>query len=359
MTFARPAFLAALAFASGCTSASFETQPSGPGVDTGVPGDDTSAGGDGDATIDPCAPVDGVAKFCVNVAKVDAHPAYDNTSGADVLGLDGTGRLKVYLFKEDPSDPTRPTPIKPILSIAYPSGGGSVRIDKDLPVAIADSAPEGDYWFTVVFEDNGAVTRPDTYAATFGDFIVVPPVVDNHLVFPKVTLVKGQTKAIPVSIKPLREVAATVQVSAALSTLAKSTKPEIHGDGPLAFLFFKGDLGATPTYYDLAYYHCIDLKPKTTAETVPVALGSILAPGSYKVIGVLFDYDYSTTDALGNPFPGKGSMVSPYADGALGRVVTVDILPDKWLATTDVTMVDVPRPPGDTTLDKQICPGAK
>ena len=357
MSFVRAATVAALAFASvaafSCTSASFNTAPSGPADDTGVgPGD--TAGTDG--ATDPCAPIPDVARFCVTVGKVDAHPAYTGGSGFDTLGLDGVGTLKVYLYNEDPGDPTRVTPVKPILKIPYPTGGATIGIDTDLPVSIASDAPEGDYWFTVVFEDNSAVARSDSYAATYGDFIVVPPVVDNRLVFPKVTLEKGKTKPIPVSLKPLRQVAATVQASAAFVALSK-THSEIHGDGPMGFLIYRGDISTTggATFFDLAYTRCIDIKPKI-GETVPVAFGSILAPGTYKVLAMLFDYDYPA--AGGKDFPGRGTIVSPVSDTVLNKVVNIVIPADRWLANINVDMVDVPLSPGGTT-EKQICPDAK
>ena len=358
MTFVRAASVAALAFgciaALSCTSANFNTAPAGPGDDTGVgPADTTGT----DGATDPCAPIPGIAKFCINVAKVDAHPGYTAGSGFDALGLDGIGRLKVYLYNEDPGDPTRKA-VAPIVTIAYPSGDGTLDIDKDLPVAIASSAPEARYWFTVVFEDNDAATRPDTYAAVPGDFIVVPPVVDNKLVFPEVTLKQGETQSVPVSLKPIRQVTATVQASKALVALAKSTRPEIHGDGPMAFLIYKGDLGATATYIDLAYTRCIDLGVKGLAETVPISFGTILSEGSYHVLGVLFDYDYPTPTGGKNDFPGKGSIVSPIADGPLEKVSVIDVVGARWLTTTNVDMVDVPAAPGGIT-EKEICVGAK
>jgi hypothetical protein len=364
MSFVRAALVAALSFTSfvaGCTSAEFNTAPTGPGGDSSTPGEDADGATGGDTAVDPCAPVTGIAKFCINVAKVGAHPDYTDGSGALTLGLDGRGKLRVYLYNEDPGDPARKTAPKPIVSIRYPSGDGTLLVDTELPVAIADGAPEGHYWFTVVFEDNVDLPRPDTYAAVPGDYIVVPPVVDNRLVFPEVTLKKDETQAIPVSLKPLRQVAATVQASKTLVSLAKTTRPEIHGDGPLAFLVYKGNIGSPDaTFFDLAYARCIDLGVKGLAETVPVSFGTILDEGKYNVLGVLFDYDYPppTTAGIKSEFPGKGSIVSPYIDGPLGSVVVMDIKAAQWLSTINVDMVDVPIAPG-TTIEKQLCPGAK
>ena len=355
MSFVRAACVAAFACVSmACTSANFNTAPAGPAEDTGTaPADSTGT----DGSTDPCAPIKDIAKFCVNVAKVDTHPGYDSASGKDALGIDGVGTLKVYLYNEDPGDATRKTPIKPIVTIPYPSGGATIGIDKDLPLSVADSAPEGHYWFTVVFEDNDAAARPDTYAAVPGDFIAVPPVVDNKLMFPEVTLVKGETKPIPVTLKPFRQVAATVQASAALVAIAK-VRTEIHGDGPMAFVVYRGDLGTpSATYFDLAYTHCIDLKPRI-GETIPVSFGTILAEGNYKVLAALFDYDYPSPTGGKNDFPGKGTIVSPLADGPVAKVPIIAISPTRWLTTINVDMVDVPIAPG-TITERQICPGAK
>ncbi len=353
MSFLRAAALAVAFVAplSACTSADFNTAPSGPADDSGT-GSDTS-GTDGGG-VDPCAPVEAVAKFCITVGKVDTHPAYDGTTGADILGIDGIGGMKVYLYKEDPGDPTKKA-VAPILSIAYPSGGATLDVDKDLPRTITSSAPEGEYWFTVVFEDSAA-TRPDTYAAVPGDFIVVPPVVDNKLVFPKINLKQGETQTVPVSLKPIRQVTVTMQATLALSTKAKLADSTIHGDGPLAFVLYTGKLAETPVFADLAYVHCIDLHPKV-APTIPVSFGTLVA-GHFNMLGVLFDYDYPSAKGLGNDFPGRGSITSPYADGTVDKVATVDIPAEKWVATGNVNMTDVPFAPSGIP-EAFTCPGAK
>lgn len=340
-----------VAVASGCTSANFNVAPGGGGDG----GDSAISGGDvlddtppAETPVDPCAPVAGVAKFCVKIAGAAAHPGYDSTSNADKLGVDGRGVVKVYLFS---SDPGLKTPgLLPAATITYPSSG-EISIDKDVPLTIDDAAPEGTYWFFVTFQDSTAPRGSGAEVASPGDFILVPTVEGEKEVFPQVTLTKGTTQSTDIPLlRPVRRVDADVVVGTKLH-LDASANPNIHGDGPMQFLLYDGDLSGgfkTANFVDIAYSKdCINVNPKV-APTVPVSFG-VAVDGSHKLFAALFDYAIpSSAD-----YPGKGTM---YTAAVGTEVPFINIGTTTWTTPVLVKLVaDDAYGPTDTT-PKEVPP---
>src|SRR5438067_10372106 len=93
------ASLVAVACSFSCSSANFDVASGDGGK--------TDSGGDGG--VDPCAPIDGIAKFCVTVTPT-SHPGYDSSTGATSLGLDGMGTLQLLLYSQDPVANPKTTP---------------------------------------------------------------------------------------------------------------------------------------------------------------------------------------------------------------------------------------------------------
>ncbi len=315
----------------GCSSSSFTIAP---GSDSGVGTDSAVEDVGGDTAVDPCQAVADRATFCVQVAKVGAHPTYDLASGAGSLGLDGKGVLRVFLFSSDPS--VSPTPA-PAATITYPKSG-TLDIDADLPVTIADSLPEGNYWFQVAFEDNPTRAKTSPEPILGGDFTTVPSVdpETRKSVYPSKTLVKGKAEVVPVTIQPLRLVSTSMQVTKELHDLAK-LNANIHGDGPTIFVLYDGVI-TDKKFISAAYGSpdCVWINP-VEAPSVTVNFTTVVT-GSHKMLGVLFDYETAFAAA---DFPGRGSIVTSTGEAGTRPAPTVTISDSSWTASANADMAFV------------------
>lgn len=350
MSLVRSIGLASFVVFVGCSSGSFSIAPGG---DTGVATDAAVDDVGGDTAVDPCQAVADRATFCVQVSKVGTHPTYDAASGAAPLGLDGKGVLRVFLYSSDPSATPAPAPAT---SITYPKSG-TIDVDADLPVTIADSLPEGNYWFQVVFEDNAtrAKTNPEPILA--GDYITVPSVDPDtkKAVYPSKTLVKGGVVTIPVTLQPLRQVSTSMQVTKDVHDQAK-LNPFIHGDGPTLFVLYDG-LVTDKKFIGVAAGSpdCVWLDPGGTAGSVTVNFPTVVT-GSHKILGVLFDYE--TTFAAAD-FPGRGSLVTSTGEAGTRAAPTVTISETSWSASAVTDMAFVNRPISDASLTDPYKCGSK
>jgi hypothetical protein len=337
-----------IAAASACSSADLVVADpqdgGGTGTDTAGPGSDTA--------VDPCAVVDGVAKFCLTVDRVATHPSYDRSTGAEGLGIDGKGIFKIYLFKEDPG-PAIATGkvIDPIGILDYPGGDAEVSIDS-MPITIAGASLPQRSWFIVVFQDSKAARTASGTGTLAGDFVLLPKVGEDKVThYPDVTLVNGTTQTVHVELKPLRTVSAAMSPSAELVTRQKAN-PTIHGDGPLAFLMFDGDLAsATPSILDVSFIDCVDF---FKATTFPLNVSfTTTTEGSHNLLAVLFDYDYPPP----KDFPGKGNIFSPTADAGptAPRLAKVNVSAGTWTASTEVTLAFVDAYTTERPIDPHVC----
>jgi hypothetical protein len=330
-----------VACVASCSSANFTVAPSGDGG--------THDSGDGGA--DPCAPVDGIAKFCITVNPT-AHPGYDSSTGASSLGLDGKGMLQLLLFSQDPAQhKTTPT------IITYPPGESpaEVDIDQDFPITIAAPVTvPGTYWFVAVFEDDTTTTRDVTLADSSlpGDFETVPSFdASFNFILPQATLTAGSTTPKTLDIDPVRQVVADVTPTLGLRTL-KTGNSSIHGDGPMEFVLYDGAIDA-PTVLGLAVSNkCVKLfDPGPTGYPIRAPFNTFVT-GHHSVLGVLFDYPV----AAGAPFPSDGTILSPTKD-TVDKIPTVDI-GSAWSTEVEVALSQVPKPypNGSTVPDGNVCP---
>lgn len=368
-SFARPLLLPFLLASLGaCSSSDFAVAPSDPAGSDAGSGDDTSTTNDAPpgldtAPPDPCAPVEGVAKFCVDVQlERKEHPSYDAASGANALGIDGNGIVFAYLYAKDPGLATG-SKATPVALLQYPPPekiGEEVNVDGGLPLTLAGQAPPGEYWVVAGFQDNKTAPRTSEAPVLPGDFVIVPGVTkEGNALYPKMSLQVGKTARAVAKLKPYREVAAKVRLSLKLNTEAAKPGSTIHGDGPIMFAVYDGDYSAKPSTATLL---STDIRPciKTNAgvavpEPVTVKFGTTV-DGEHNLLAALFDYNLPSDSSGPNPFPGVGTMMSQIYPGATPAIPRVNISSSSWVSSAEVLLDIVPFPAASGDPEVFKCP---
>jgi len=335
-------FALAIPFLVACSSANFDLPPS-PEADSGNGTDTASADTQTpppvdvgvDTAIGPCPTSPSEATFCVGVSLPVNRPGYGAGSGAVDLGIDGSGVVFVYLYDKDPgADTTGRT--TPIAILQYPPEtkiGSEANVDKDFPVRVTGSAPAGTYWVAASFQDSKAPRDAGLAALLPGDFQLVPVALDKKAIYPKVTLEKGKAGTLDVLLRPRRRIDAKLS-SAGLLPYTASTNPTIHGDGPVLFALYDGDLLAgTGKFVDFAYVPCGVLPLKPGAPPSMVSFGAAI-DAQHKLFGEIFDYEVPSTPDGTAP----GTIAAPLTGTDVAIVTPVE---KSWIATTDVKFTDV------------------
>ncbi|MGZ3455605.1 MAG: hypothetical protein ACXWUG_09660 [Polyangiales bacterium] len=350
--------------AMACSSGDFAV--SGAGVDDGGTGDSLATDDSGsssdvatDTFVDPCAPEMGISKFCVDV-KLERpdHPSYDAASGATPLGIDGKGIVYVSLFDKDPAaDLMGAAPPVPKAVLQYPPAdhvGEEADIDKDLPITLTGRAPAGTYWVITQFADNKTITRMSGESGVLpGDFVIVPNVnaTTRKAEYPKLTLADGTTGRAEQKLRPFRRVNVDMGVTADLSSQAM-TNPTIHGDGPVLFAIYDGDINAKPAnVLSVSTWPCMAVNPGKLPPTRALASFGTTVDGEHNLLAVLFDYK---VDLMG--------MANLYVQTTAGGVIPipkVNISATSWVSSTKADFAAVYFPYDATTSvsDKNTCKG--
>jgi hypothetical protein len=332
------ASIALLCLAS-CSSANFNVASSGDGG--------TDTGG-----VDPCAPVDGIAKFCVTVTVAPGHPGYDGTS-TGTLPLDGNGTLQLILFAADPIANPGTTPLPPI---QY-NGGASLNIDGDFPVTFSSSAPPGTYWFIAVFEDDATSPRDNTKVDPTlpGDFTSVPTIDSSFQIqLPQLMLTNGKTASLPaLTLHAVRRVIADLHPTAELRGI-QAANAAIHGDGPTGFLIFDGQLDSTsppPTIYDAKQGDCVRLFNPDPVTGYPIKVPfNTTIDGTHNLLAFVQDYPVPK-----GTFPGKGTLYSPFKDIPSAKVAQMNP-GSQWSSEPEIAIAIVdPYTTADAPTDTLTC----
>jgi hypothetical protein len=327
------------AFLAACSSASFD-MPAAPVTDSGngsdaadVPLVPDEAGAD--AALAPCPTSPDEATFCVGVSLPTSRPGYGPSSGATSLGLDGAGVVFVYLFDKDPGASTTGG-TAPIATLQYPPAtkiGSEVHVDKDFPVRVSGSAPPGTYWISASFQDSKTARDAGLSALLPGDYVLAPTTLDKKAIYPKVTLEKGKAGTLEVLLKPRRRVDVNLS-SAGLLPYTASGNPTIHGDGPVLFALYDGDLLAgTGKFVDVSYVPCATLPLKSGVPATTVSFGVTL-DAQHEIFAELFDYEVPTTP----DGSAQGTISTPLSGADVAVVTPVET---SWIATADLKFTDI------------------
>lgn len=319
------------------------------GLSGGEPAADAATDG-GDAGIAQCTPTAGVGTLCVTVRLDEAStsPGYGAFSGAGTVKADGVGFVQVFLFDKDPSE-TANGHILPKVTLRHPPAAGATMELSGLPVELVGNAAPQKYWVYALFEDNELDPRgTGLLHARPGDFVTPEAIDSPGELYPAVTLADGQTHALDIAIKPLRELTLSCKASANLLSQAQSN-PSIHGDGPGAFFLYEGSLMAgAPKITDFGQVTCIDLQLQAPQPPVAVTAFGVTSVGSHNIFGDLFDYQSPTASGGFQEPPGtiQTSAVTP-------PVAIID--ETSWTAVVDVDFVNVPQPVTGTPTDPLHC----
>jgi len=317
-----------------------------------------------DTAIDPCAPEPGVAKFCVDVRLDHAeHPGYDAGSGAAALGIDGKGVVYVSLFDKDPAVDVAAggTAPKPVAVLQYPPVdhvGAEATIDTDLtvsPITLSGRATPGTYWVITQFTDSKATRTTGEGGVLAGDFVIVPSVdpTTRKALYPKVTLTAGATGRVEQRLFPYRRIDVTLGVAAELASAAMAN-PNIHGDGPVLFAIYEGDISAKPpNILSVGSWPCAKMNPAhTPPSTVGASFGTTV-DGMHKLFAILFDYKVDIA--------GRANLLVQTSDGIAGRPIPkVNISTTSWVSSAkadfivDYDAYDPSAPP--PMPDTLVCP---
>jgi len=348
--------LGLLANAVACSSSSdFRVAAEDSGSDTNDGGVDTAPSNDGgaDTAVDPCASDPGEARFCVSIDTDKVHPGYDAISGAETLKIDGSGVVFVFMYDKDPNT-IGPTEVVTPVVLQYPPKekiGAEVKV-ADMPVTIAGSAPEKDYWIVASFEDNtaDAAKRGAGEAQLLaGDFVFIPKLnADSKYDWPKVTLKRGTTQKLSLQLKPYRFVSVDLTTSSDFTTKYPKTTYGINGDGPAIFAIYDGTLGSgSETVLDFDSVKCVKMDPYAfTPPVLKLGFGTVL-DGSHKLLVAVLDYE-------GKPFPGNGTLMTPIDSTA----PMVNISTSSWISSAGLvrlTTVSKPYAVGER-VDPLTCP---
>jgi len=338
----------------GCSSGNFEVAP-GSGTDAAVP--DTSGT---DANVDSappseCADTPGVAKVCVTLKVDPTHPGYDGPSGAGSIGLDGKGYAWVGIYDQDPLVPKKATP-PPIASLRSPTATADLALEK-LPITLSTTIAKGPgtYWIVAQFLDNAVSPRtpgPDQIAV--GDYALIPGIDSTTKLpaYPTIKVESGKTTIANFTLSPYYGLRVAVSASKELRAEAV-LNPEIHGDGPIAFLFYDGDLGTKPVFIGSDVTPCVNLALRAPVVATKSVLIRSAANGMHKLLSVLIDYDLWGSDSSSNEFPGRGGIAA-----GLAGDLTADIRTNVWISDTAISFpapVYKPYKPTDTGTDKFAC----
>lgn len=340
---------AAFASLAGCSSASLSVAAPIDGdasvdapIDAGAPPDEAST----DAA-DSCPATAGVASFCIAINPAPSHPPY-GTAQANALALDGLGVVIVALYDVDPvANPSA----APVATLRYPSAdqvGKTIDVDTELSTTLTGTVTDpGSYWVVAVFQDN-PVARTGSTTTLPGDFLLTPTVDSSkQLVFPSFDLAVGTASKLTITLQPYRQVDVTLNADAS-AVLAAKTNPTIHGDGPALLALYDGDIATAPILSESASTGCIDLQLQ--APTPPMNVLShfgAYVSGEHRALIALFDY----TDT---PFPGKGTLTTPYLVAANAPKIFVD--PSLWISQGQATLdLGTTYAPTDTPTDTLTC----
>jgi hypothetical protein len=299
---------------------------------------------------DPCAATAGVAGFCVVINPAPAHPPYGDPT-ATSLDLDGQGFVTVALYNVDPvANPDA----APVATLRYPPAdqvGKTINVDTELATTLVGTvATPGSYWVVAIFQDN-PVARSGATTTLPGDFLLTPSVDANEkLVFPSFNLSVGATAKLPITLQPYHEVDVTISPDPTVVVAAKAN-PTIHGNGPALLALYDGDVATgSPVLSESTSTGCIDLKLQTATPPAN-AIGKFGAyvSGEHRALVALFDY-------TSTPFPGKGTLLTPFLDPTKAPKIFVD--PTLWISQGQVT-IDLGATmymPTDMPVDTFSCP---
>jgi len=295
----------------------------------------TDAGGD-----DPCAPSSGVAKVCVRF-EAPPHPAYDVSSGAEALKLDGAGVITLFVFDEDPADPAVPFSSRS----KFPLDGTELKVDA-FPVTVPITTTPGRHWLIAQFEDNKAITRSGENSFPAGDYVTVPSRSSTgKLQYPLVDAVLEQAVRVTMPLQPLRRVNVDLQADATLRTTYSSFA--VNGDGPVVYVLFDGAFADTTPFLEFVSVKCVNAAPMTATPPVLKSGFTTVVTGTHSIVASLEDYDSVSR------FPTRGSLLTP-SEGALPPVT---VSPTAWTANTSLKFVKVLDPyKAGEKADEARCP---
>jgi len=294
-----------------------------------------------DGAIDPCAPKTGVATACLTFESKQAHPAYDVSTGADALGIDGSGVITLYIFDEDPADPQVPYASRLVL----PLDGAELKIDA-FPVTIPVPTTAGRHWLIAQFEDNKKTTRTGDNSYLAGDFITVPTrATTGKLVYPMFDAVIDQTVRATLPLQPLRRVNVDLRADATLRTTYSTFA--VNGDGPVAYVLFDGAFNDTTPFLEFLSVACVSAMPLSTMPPLLKSGFTTVVTGTHNIVASLEDYDSVTR------FPTRGSLLSP----SDAMIPSITISPTAWTASASLKFVKVLNPyKTGEKADEQRCP---
>lgn len=276
-------------FVASCGGGEFRADPTPGSLADGGPKGDAKIAGDAGDAADTCEVLPGQqgGTFCIRIEADAKHPAYD-ANAEHAYQIDGKGRLKVYLFDQNPGD----TDAVPKATIEYPREVGVEMDVKQFPVTVKGIAKAGPYWIVAVFEDKVAA-RPQILAYQVGDYVTTPSF-DARLaaIFPQVILREGEAQTQTLHLRTVRRIDLTFQAAYLPTERSNPQFPWIWGNGPALALLHDGtaDKG---TFLDVAIISCADLNAKD-ANSAPFRTSAMTTiDGAHKLIALLYDYDQS------------------------------------------------------------------
>lgn len=305
------------------------------GIESGTPLAD--AGG-ADTSTDPCSAAAGVARICVTLT-TQKHPAYDVSTGATTLKIDGKGVYHLFIYDQDPNDPS----VNYTGYFRYPAEGSEAAVD-DHPSFVLTLSP-GQHWFMARFEDNKNVTRTNEDYLVAGDAITVPSRTSTgKWVYASASAADNEAKKLDIPLLPMRRVDLDVVADASMRTAYKDYA--VNGDGPLAIAIYDGDFD-TSVYLDFLSTRCYAAAPMSVAPTLIQTHFATVVTGMHKLAVALEDYDSTTR------FPTRGSLLCPVDTSA----PTVNISDSNWTSTASAKFTQIVNPfkAGEGT-DANRCP---
>lgn len=293
-----------------------------------------------DAPGDPCAPEAGVAKACLRFES-QPHPAYDVSTGADSLRLDGSGVIRLYVFDEDPDDPKVPY----VSRLQLPMDGSEIAVDS-FPTTIPITVTPGRHWLIAQFEDNKITARTGDNSYLAGDFITVPNRSGTgKFLYPMFDAALDQTASVTMPLQPLRRV--NVNISTAPTFRTTYSTFAVNGDGPIVYVLFDGAFSATTRFLEFVSVRCVNAAPMAAAPPVLQSAFTTVVTGTHNIVASLEDYDSTAA------FPTRGSLLTPTE----GTLPSITISPTAWTANATLEFVQIldPYRTGERA-DEQRCP---
>lgn len=293
-----------------------------------------------ETSTDPCAPEPGVAKACLRF-EAPPHPAYDVSTGADGLRIDGSGVIRLYVFDEDPDDPKAPYASR----LQLPMDGTEVAVDS-FPATIPITVTPGRHWLIAQFEDNKTTARTGDNSYLAGDFITVPSRSGmGKFIYPVFDAALDQAASVTLALQPLRRVNVDLQADATLRTTYSTFA--VNGDGPIVYVLFDGAFSATTPFLEFISVRCVNAAPMTMAPPLLQSGFTTVVTGTHNIVASLEDYDSTAA------FPTRGSLLTP----SEGTLPSITISPTAWTANASLKFVKIldPYRTGERA-DEQRCP---